>query len=60
MCSQGCILCLGNPLLDVSANVDAAFLKKYDVSPDSSFHIAFARTYTGVSTGHHRMWQSHL
>jgi len=27
----GSILCLGNPLLDVSSNVDAAFLKKYDV-----------------------------
>uniref|UniRef100_A0A7S3QYE6 Adenosine kinase n=1 Tax=Dunaliella tertiolecta TaxID=3047 RepID=A0A7S3QYE6_DUNTE len=31
MCSEGSILCLGNPLLDVSANVDAAFLKKYDL-----------------------------
>lgn len=29
---EGCILCLGNPLLDVSAVVDAAFLEKYDVS----------------------------
>lgn len=29
---ESSILCLGNPLLDVSSNVDAAFLKKYDVS----------------------------
>lgn len=29
---EGAILCLGNPLLDVSANVDAAFLDKYGVS----------------------------
>lgn len=28
---EGAILCLGNPLLDVSSNVDAGFLAKYDV-----------------------------
>uniref|UniRef100_A0A7S0WY16 Adenosine kinase n=1 Tax=Chlamydomonas leiostraca TaxID=1034604 RepID=A0A7S0WY16_9CHLO len=30
---EGAILCLGNPLLDVSANVDMGFLQKYDLKP---------------------------
>ena len=29
---DGAFLCLGNPLLDISSKVDAAFLQKYDVS----------------------------
>lgn len=29
---EGVFLCLGNPLLDISSNVDAAFLDKYEVS----------------------------
>ncbi len=29
---EGAFLCLGNPLLDVSAVVDQAFLDKYEVS----------------------------
>ncbi len=28
---EGCFLCFGNPLLDVSAVVDQAFLDKYEV-----------------------------
>jgi adenosine kinase len=32
---NGVVLGLGNPLLDVSAVVDQAFLDKYDVRPDS-------------------------
>ena len=28
---DGAFLCLGNPLLDISSKVDAAFLQKYDV-----------------------------
>jgi hypothetical protein len=31
MPGEGVLLCLGNPLLDISSNVDAAFLAKYDV-----------------------------
>lgn len=30
---EGAILCLGNPLLDVSASVDASFLEKYELKP---------------------------
>ena len=30
---DGAFLCLGNPLLDISSKVDAAFLAKYEV-PD--------------------------
>ncbi|KAJ9515376.1 hypothetical protein QJQ45_016371 [Haematococcus lacustris] len=30
---EGAILCLGNPLLDVSASVDSEFMAKYDLKP---------------------------
>lgn len=30
---EGAFLCLGNPLLDISSKVDAAFLDKYEVRP---------------------------
>lgn len=30
---EGILLCLGNPLLDVSSKVDADFLQKYDLQP---------------------------
>jgi adenosine kinase len=30
---DGVFLCLGNPLLDISSKVDAAFLDKYDLKP---------------------------
>jgi adenosine kinase len=33
---QGVIMGMGNPLLDISANVDQAFLDKYDVKLDSA------------------------
>jgi hypothetical protein len=33
---KGVLLGMGNPLLDVSANVDQAFLDKYGVSPVAS------------------------
>lgn len=38
----GAFLCLGNPLLDVSSTVDAAFLAKYDVS---KLRIRFLRSH---------------
>ena len=33
---KGTLLGIGNPLLDISANVDAAFLAKYDLKPSSA------------------------
>merc|ERR1719361_3229795 len=34
--SKVTVLGLGNPLLDISSPVDAAFMKKYDIKPSSA------------------------
>lgn len=34
--SEGILLGCGNPLLDISANVDEAFLIKYGLKPDDA------------------------
>lgn len=33
---EGLLLGIGNPLLDISANVDRAFLEKYDLRSDNA------------------------
>lgn len=33
---EGLLLGCGNPLLDISANVDDKFLTKYDMQPDNA------------------------
>lgn len=45
---EGSILCLGNPLLDVSANVDQAFLDQYEVGIVLMFACKQCEPHEGV------------
>lgn len=39
ICRMVDLVCLGNPLLDLQANVDAAYLKKYDLEADNAILV---------------------